>query len=418
MMAITLLWGSLAQSASPASLVSHGPVERRWVTLTFDDNTPPGPSIATLQVLRHYKVPAALFLIGWPVDKFPEITQEIASGVVAGLFEVGDHSATHADLSTLSAEGLAGQIGAGTEAFHRATGLPVSTFFRPPYGRTNPLVAQAAGEKGFTHVVLWSTGTEDWTGEPAQVIEDNIVRRAHNGAIILLHMGAPNTAAALPGIITRLRAAGYELVSLSKMLGRDRLFVDVPPDTEVGRAVAVLTSLGFMSGYDQNHFGPSDRLTRRQAAKVVSLVGGLHTEAINNPDTYTFWDVPPTYDEQGNIVPYPYDFVEEAVAAGFIRGSVDEQDRQVFKPDGNITRVQLAQIIARMAQQLKGYPEHPDGTPPSFSDVPEYAAADVNLVARLGLMKGYEDSRFGSWEPAQRGHVAVVMARYLALPMF
>ena len=61
----------------------------------------------------------------------------------------------------------------------------------------------------------------------------------------------------------------------------------------------------------------------------------------------------------------------------------------MFNPYGKITRVQLAQILARMARQFKGYPERLDGPAKTFADVPGHAANDVDLVARLGLMTGY-----------------------------
>lgn len=410
---------STVSTAATVSVVFRGSAERKWIALTFDDNTIPGPTLETLRVLQEYQVPATLFVCGYAVDAYPEVTDAILQGVSTGLFEVGDHSGTHRDLTQLSPDDLHAEIGAGTDAFREATGGGSTVpFFRPPYGRNNTLVAQVAAERGFTHMVLWDVGTEDWTGEPAATIEQNIVSRAHNGAIMLLHMAAEHTAAALPGIVTRLRAAGYEFVPVSQMLRGARLFLDVNPDTEVGRAVATLTASGTMSGYNANYFGPVDRLTRRQAAKVVTLAAGVHTDVVENVDSRTFWDVPPTYDSLGNIQPYPYDFIEEAAAHGLIQGTVDDHSRQVFRPDVSITRVQLAQILARMCRELKGYPASLDGTAPAFSDVPDYAAADVALVAQLGLMKGYAGNTFGSYEPAQRGHVAVVVGRYLELPSY
>ncbi len=411
----TMLTAPIARAADPASIVFRGTADRKWIALTFDDNTIQGPTLATLQVLREYQVPATLFVVGTAIHAFPDVTQAMAQGVADGLFEVADHSLSHADLTTLSAEALRDQIGGGTDAFAQVTGAPTVPYFRPPYGHNNSLVAQIGGERGFTHLVLWDAGTEDWTGEPAQTIEDNMVARAHNGSIMLLHMGAPNTAAALPGIITRLRAAGYQFVLVSTMLTERPLFVDVDPAGEVGAAVATLVADGYMSGYDTARFGPRDPFTRRQAAKVVSLVGNIHTEEIDNPETRTFWDVAPAYTPLGTIEPYPYDFVEEAVATGLVQGSVDGEGRQVFRPDAHITRTQLAQVLARMVRQLKGFPERLDGPSRAYGDVPGYAAADVDLVAKLNLMTGYADGRFGAYDNAQRGHVAMVMARYLRL---
>lgn len=411
---LCLALGASAQAASPTPLVFRGSAERKWIALTFDDNTVPGPTLDTLRVLREYRVPATLFLCGYAVNAFPQVTDEIRQGVETGLFEVGDHSATHADLTAVPATDLLFQIGGGTDAFREATGSRTVPLFRPPYGRNNSLLAQTAGERGFSHMVLWDVGTEDWTGESPQAIERNIVSRAHNGAIVLLHMAAPNTATALPGIITRLRAAGYQFVPVSAML-RDRLFLDVEPASELGRALPTLTAPGIMSGYDADRFGPGRPLTRRQAAKIIATVAGIHTEVVEEGEYRTFWDVAPTYNALGGIEPYPYDFVEEAVAAGLVNGSVDGLGRQVFHPDAIITRVQFAQILARMWRQLKGDPASTAGTFPTFPDVPAYAAADVALVAALGLMNGYSPTRFGPYEPALRGHVAVVTARYLGL---
>ena len=83
--------------------------------------------------------------------------------------------------------------------------------------------------------------------------------------------------------------------------------------------------------------------------------------------------------------------------------------------------MQLAQILARMVRQLKGYGTDGAAGPDSgagaavYSDVPSYAVADVALVAGLGLMSGYSDQTFKPWAGAQRAHVAVTMTRYLDL---
>ena len=52
----------------------------------------------------------------------------------------------------------------------------------------------------------------------------------------------------------------------------------------------------------------------------------------------------------------------------------------------------------------------------AFADVPEYATADVALVAGLGLMSGYSEQNFRPWSGAKRGQVALAMSRYLDLP--
>ncbi len=192
--------------------------------------------------------------------------------------------------------------------------------FRPPYGSTNSQVAAVAGSEGFRYLVLWDVDPRDWAGGSAAAIANHVVGHAHNGAIVVMHLSAPHTAEAIPSIVSRLRAKGYEFVTVSTMLKGDRLFLDVDTGTDAGQAIARMVQEGFMSGYDGNYFGPGDTITRAQVAKVATLVGGLHTAEVEKVDSPTFPDVPPRFDSQGSRVSYPFDFVEEAAAAGLVVG--------------------------------------------------------------------------------------------------
>jgi hypothetical protein len=175
---------------------------------------------------------------------------------------------------------------------------------------------------------------------------------------------------------------------------------------------------GLMSGYDDDYFGTINPITRAQLAKVAVNVAGLHTAAIDHADAPTFADVKPHKGADGQIESYPFDFVEEAAAAGFIAGAADEHGGRHFDQHGKVTRLQLAQIVARMARSQKGYAAMPAETGSGFKDVPAYARADAALVASLGLMKGYSTTRFDCWSQAERGHVAVVMSRFQDLPAY
>lgn len=413
-LAVLLLWTGTAW-ATPATVVYHGPSDRKQIALTFDDNFMVDRALAVLRALQKDKVPATLFLIGSSVKGTPAINAEILKGMKAGLFEVGDHSWSHPQLPSLSDAAMASQIGGGTDAFRSVTGARTVPLFRPPYGSTNARVAAVGGSKGFRHLVLWDIDPRDWAGGSASSIANHVIRNAHNGAIVVMHLSGANTAASIPLIVSDLRSKGYEFVTVSKMLKGDRLFLDVDTGSSTGQAVARMVELGFMSGYDGNYFGPGDTITRAQVAKVAALVGGLHTPAVDNAQAPSFVDVPLLHDADGNPLAYPFDYIEEAAAAGLVVGSPSSSGGMVFRPTETITRVQLAQILARMARQLKGYGPAGPASAVTFRDVPGYAVADVALVAGLGLMSGYSAERFSPWAGAQRGHVAVVMSRYLDL---
>lgn len=409
-----LLEARPAEAATPATIVNHGSRDLPQVALTFDDNFYPSRSLAILDTLRRYDAPATLFLTGAYVTAYPEIS----AAIVDGGFEVGDHSMTHPFLTRLTWDGMLYEIGAGTRLFTEQTGARSSQLMRPPYGAVNSVVAEAAGARGFRYVVLWDVGTEDWTGLSAATIRDRILRDTRNGSIVLMHFASEHTWEALPEIITGLRARGFELVTVSKLLKGGRRFLDITNGSAVDRAAERLVEEGYMSGYNESYFGPVDPMTRAQFAKVAVLVAGLHTPAIDNEWSPTFADVEVQRDAQGGPVAYPFDYIEEAAAARILQGW-PEGSALYFGPGLNITRVQLAQIVARLARTIRGYPEpSPGAGVPLFVDAPDYARADLALVSSLGLLTGYTDSRFDPWATATRGHVALVMNRFLDLPAY
>ncbi len=69
--------------------------------------------------------------------------------------------------------------------------------------------------------IIWSDEARDWATPGTSVIVSRILRLAGDGAIILMHDGGGDrtqTVAALPSIITALRASGFQLVTLRQML--------------------------------------------------------------------------------------------------------------------------------------------------------------------------------------------------------
>ncbi len=79
-------------------------------------------------------------------------------------------------------------------------------------------------------------------------------------------------------------------------------------------------------------------------------------------------------------------------------GRTGGEDGPLFDPEAPVTRVQLAQMVARMVRNLGGdapYAPEAAGAPTlllvdvPLVDVPAHATEDVALVARLGLMMGY-----------------------------
>jgi peptidoglycan/xylan/chitin deacetylase (PgdA/CDA1 family) len=207
---------AVAATLAYTPFVREGSREVRDVALTFDDG--PGPyTPAVLSVLEAAHAQATFFAIGRMERYFSESTaRELRDGDV-----VGDHTEGHLALARLSAHEQHEEI---FEALARLELLgPRPRLFRPPYGSFNATTFDQLRSLGLL-MVLWSSDTGDYQLPGVPVIVQRALEGAHPGAIILMHDGGGDrsqTVAALPQIIHDLRARGYQLVTVPKLLADD-----------------------------------------------------------------------------------------------------------------------------------------------------------------------------------------------------
>ncbi|GHO53808.1 polysaccharide deacetylase family protein [Ktedonobacter robiniae] len=201
--------------AVKASVFSQGSDAVNEIALTFDDGPSAAYTAQVLDILQKYGVKATFFCIGQQVQATPDlVNQELQNGNV-----VGNHTWSHPDLTTLSAQDIYTQLHMTSDAIKSATGTsPV--LFRPPYGAINDTVKQQANALHMTPV-LWSIDTEDWQMPGVDAIVNTALNNAGNGSIILMHDGGGDrsqTIAALPRIITGLQQRGFKLVTVPELM--------------------------------------------------------------------------------------------------------------------------------------------------------------------------------------------------------
>jgi peptidoglycan-N-acetylglucosamine deacetylase len=197
--------------------VREGTGRVRDIALSFDDG--PGPyTPEVLAVLERFHVRATFFAIGKMERYFSASTmRELHDGDV-----VGDHTQSHPMLAQLSAHDQREEL---FEPLVRIEllGGDRPRLFRPPYGSYN---ATTMRELHALHLlmVLWSADTQDYLQPGVSTIVQRALAGAQPGAILLMHDGGGNraqTVAALPQIITQLRARGYRLVTVPQLLIKD-----------------------------------------------------------------------------------------------------------------------------------------------------------------------------------------------------
>jgi len=218
-------------STAPVAVTTGGPVikvtgtqERsyrmpmRTVALTFDDGPDPTWTPKILAVLRRYRVPATFFLVGAHAASYPGLVrEELRDGD-----EVGSHTYTHANLATAAwREGF--ELTLTQNALAGAAGIR-TRLLRMPYSSEPDAItaadwqaARRAGQDGYL-VVFTNLDTRDWARPGVAHIAAAAMPAEGRGAVIMFHDGGGDrgqTAAALPVIITRLRAEGYRFTTIT-----------------------------------------------------------------------------------------------------------------------------------------------------------------------------------------------------------
>jgi peptidoglycan/xylan/chitin deacetylase (PgdA/CDA1 family) len=200
-------------------LVERGRTEHPWVALTLDAGASAAPTPRMLKALRDRGITITFFLTGAWIRDNPELARQI----VADGHEIANHTVTHPDLRTMSDEQI-GQELADTDAIMRATtGVGTQPFFRPPYGAYNKRVLQTVQSAGYLSI-YWTLDSLDSVGEPKtpefllERVTGKLDAEQLRGAIILAHCGSEPTADALPAILDRFAAMGFEVKKVSEVL--------------------------------------------------------------------------------------------------------------------------------------------------------------------------------------------------------
>lgn len=207
--ALTAAWAGPRELLGVRDTVASG----SGFALTFDDGPHPRGTPAVLEVLSRLDVRAVFFLVGEQVVRFPALAREIAA---AG-HEIALHCDRHRNLLRLGPRQVEDDLDRAHARIVEATGQE-PRLYRPPYGILNLAALTIARRRGW-QTLLWSHWGRDWELRATpESIATLATRDLRPGAVVLLHdadhYSVPGswraTAAALPALIERLRAAGLE----------------------------------------------------------------------------------------------------------------------------------------------------------------------------------------------------------------
>jgi len=188
------------------------PLEDHEVVLTFDDGPLPKYSYQILNILAAHCAKATFFLVGRQAQANPEGVRKVRD---AG-HTVATHTESHpSNMNRLSIDRAQKEIedGIASVTSALADGTAPAPFFRIPGLGRSDVIEEYAEAKGLQ---IWSADfpADDWRGVSAARVYDLAIQRleAKGKGILLLHDIQPRTVAALPRILSELKARGYRLV--------------------------------------------------------------------------------------------------------------------------------------------------------------------------------------------------------------
>ena len=244
---------TLFPPADQPPTISRGKAHGRQVLLTFDSGETDLSTGEILDALAKHHTPAAFFLTGQWVERYPELTRRIAAAGHA----IYNHSYSHPLLLHAPEAKIVAQLRQADTAIVRVTGGSSKPYFRAPFGESDANLRRIAWREGY-RLVRWTVNPMDWRQEqslavaapartnatslgvsgfawmnaqpapipgetnappdPVAVFATNTVDQIKPGAILALHLGNPLSGQVLPRILALLKARGYACAPLREGL--------------------------------------------------------------------------------------------------------------------------------------------------------------------------------------------------------
>lgn len=194
--------------------------EEKKIAISFDAAWGADKTSSIMECLKKYNANATFFLVGFWIEKYPELVKDIAKQG----FEIGSHSNTHPDFTKLTKSQMKLELETTNEKLKNLITNDIK-LFRSPFGAYNNDSIEVAESVGLT-TIQWDVDSLDWKGISAEQICKNILTKVKNGSIILCHNNSDHIVEALPTILSTLKERGYKIVSVSDLIYKDNYSIN------------------------------------------------------------------------------------------------------------------------------------------------------------------------------------------------
>ena len=198
--------------------IFYGDESVNKIAITMDDCFELDKLEATVDLCIKYGVKMTVFPLG---EKILPEDRELWQKIVDAGFEIGSHSMGHGYFYNMDNRTIISSLCRTQEALDKTLGYHYEIrWVRPPFGKLkNPdngessaRVISAMRKAGYNHALLWNVSQA--------ADEEKCVRQTKNGCIMLFHARNKDVKT-LEYVIPRLLEKGFEMVTVSELLGFD-----------------------------------------------------------------------------------------------------------------------------------------------------------------------------------------------------
>ena len=189
--------------------VYNGDREQKRIAITIDDCYGIAHVREALAISQRDDIPFTFFVLGVVIK---EDDADLWQAIASSQCEIGNHTYGHYSLPTLDKRTLYTQIMKTQSALDAVLGYhyPMQVL-RPPFGNLDSDVNRMIRATGYDHAILWDIDSTD---------PEECYKHVKNGSILLFHARAKDIAC-IETLLPLLRADGYELVTVSELIGKE-----------------------------------------------------------------------------------------------------------------------------------------------------------------------------------------------------
>jgi hypothetical protein len=181
----------------------------------------------------------------------------------------------------------------------------------------------------------------------------------------------------------------------------NKSFTDVPAQHWAAQAIKSLSAKQIVTGVTSSEFKPNANVTRAEFTALLIRALGIKAEG-----KAAFRDV--------SADAWYTTYVSAAVSQGIVAG----RSADIFAPNADISREEMAVMVIRALEVKQGKKTSASSATAAFADaasISSWAAVYVNAAAELGLVQGRENNKFAPKAMMTRAESAQVIYKMLGL---